>query len=428
MKRWLVVLLISAFLIPRLMAGEQKYTAKVFFQTGYGELDRAYSGNGLRLDSLITELCRLISNQDFEISRIEFAASASPTGSITINKKLVAARLSAIEQYVCHRVNLPADKINKINLGVGYDELRRLVAASTMPYREQVLDIIDYVPEFIYNERHEWVDGCKKRLMDLSGGRAWHYMVDHIFPKMQSASVDVSVYLTPVDRASIAPIAVPSVRPFVRVPRLARTCFVPNIEPFVSVAPRVQRPLFALKTNMLYDLASALNLGLEIPIGSHWSIGAEVIFPWWKNNKANMTIQLLTGTVEGRYWFGNRAGRDVLTGWNMGLYVGGGLFDFQLFDPHGIQGEFFIAAGVSGGFAHSIGRRLRLEYSVAFGYVQTNYREYDMTRGTGFGDIKVWRYPWQTNRNRWFGPTKLSVSLVWMLNYNTNKVKRGGVR
>ncbi|MEG2865678.1 MAG: DUF3575 domain-containing protein, partial [Mucinivorans sp.] len=75
-----------------------------------------------------------------------------------------------------------------------------------------------------------------------------------------------------------------------------------------------------------------------------------------------------------------------------------------------------------------IGRRLRLEYSVAFGYVQTNYREYDMTRGTGFGDIKVWRYPWQTNRNRWFGPTKLSVSLVWMLNYNTNKVKRGGVR
>ncbi|MEG1648835.1 MAG: DUF3575 domain-containing protein, partial [Rikenellaceae bacterium] len=291
-------------------------------------------------------------------------------------------------------------------------------------HRDETLSILDNVPEIIYNDRGEWVDGCRRRLMNLRGGRVWSYLEDHIFPQLQSSSVAITVYFAKRD---LKPLSVPDVRE-VQLP-IAETKLdllqMPIIEPSVSAATPKRVPLFALKTNLLYDAVSALNVELEVPIGNRWSVAGEVVFPWWRSKSANLTMQLLTGTVQGRYWFGDRAGREVLTGWNAGVYFGGGMFDVQLFDPKGIQGEFFIAAGVSCGFAHSIGRNLRLEYALGVGYMQTNYREYKMTRNTRYGDIKVWKYPWETSRNSWFGPTKLSVSLVWLLKHNT---KRGVMR
>ena len=40
-------------------------------------------------------------------------------------------------------------------------------------------------------------------------------------------------------------------------------------------------PLFALKTNLLFDVALIPNFEIEIPIGRHWSVNGEYMFPWW---------------------------------------------------------------------------------------------------------------------------------------------------
>ena len=42
-------------------------------------------------------------------------------------------------------------------------------------------------------------------------------------------------------------------------------------------------PSFALKTNLLFDLAFAPNIELELPFGksNRWSLNVEWIFPWW---------------------------------------------------------------------------------------------------------------------------------------------------
>ena len=108
-----------------------------------------------------------------------------------------------------------------------------------------------------------------------------------------------------------------------------------------------------------------------------------------------------------------------MTGWFAGFYAGGGLYDLQ-YKSEGYQGEFFIAAGLSGGYAHTINKKgnLRMEYSLGIGYLQTNYRHY-----IGMEDNKY--LVWQNDgKYSWFGPTKLKVSLVWMLNFN--KKKGGG--
>ena len=74
-----------------------------------------------------------------------------------------------------------------------------------------------------------------------------------------------------------------------------------------------------------------------------------------------------------------------------------------------------MMGGISAGYAHSIGRHLRLEYSVGVGYLRTDYRKYKPVEGTKYGDIKVMEYPWEKKRHSGFLPSKLEVSLVWLL-------------
>ena len=175
-----------------------------------------------------------------------------------------------------------------------------------------------------------------------------------------------------------------------------------------------RRPLFAVKTNLLFDAALMPNIELEVPIGKRWSLNGEYMFPWWLINDDRYCLQILMGGLEVRYRPGKRSGRDVLTGHFIGLYAGGGKYDLQ-WDKNGYQGEFFIAAGVSYGYAHSIARNLRLEYNIGIGMLRTDYRHYHSRDNHR-------TLLWQENGEyTWLGPTKLKISLVWLITGKNKK-------
>ena len=184
-----------------------------------------------------------------------------------------------------------------------------------------------------------------------------------------------------------------------------------------------RKPLFAVKTNLLFDVLSALNVEIEVPIGKRWSVAGEYVFPWWLWEEKQIAFEMLNLNIEGRYWLGSRADKKEMTGWYMGLYAGGGYFDFE-WKKRGYQGEFFIATGLSAGYAHTIGKsgNWRMEYGIGVGYLHTNYREYVPK----FGSDGEWHLIRQRSGNyTWMGPTKAKVSLVWMIN---GKKKKGGAR
>lgn len=193
-------------------------------------------------------------------------------------------------------------------------------------------------------------------------------------------------------------------------------------------------PFMAIKSNLLFDVATMVNLELEVPIKDRWSIAGEWIFPWWtscgtKSNswssnkeRSRNTLELLNANIEGKYWFGkreNRMNRPAMTGWFAGLYAGGGLYDLE-YENEGYQGEFFIAAGVSGGYAHTINKRgnLRMEYALGIGYLETDYRHYNEHWGI---DDKWHTMRENSGKYSWFGPTRAKISLVWMLNRKAGK-------
>ena len=109
-----------------------------------------------------------------------------------------------------------------------------------------------------------------------------------------------------------------------------------------------------------------------------------------------------------------------MTGWFAGLYIGGGLYDFE-YNAAGYQSESLLIGGVSGGYSHSINKEgsLRMEYSLGIGYMVTDYIYYQ----SHFAPTGEWHPMYQeSGRYSLFGPTQAKISLVWMLN------KREGVR
>ncbi|MDR2911013.1 MAG: DUF3575 domain-containing protein [Bacteroidales bacterium] len=165
---------------------------------------------------------------------------------------------------------------------------------------------------------------------------------------------------------------------------------------------------------MLFDASSAINTEIEVPLGSHWSLAGEWIFPWWLQVDKQRALQLGLGTLEMRRWLGNREHRLPMTGWFAGLHAGAGYYDLE-WENKGYQGELFHA-GLSAGYAHTISRNgnWRMEYSLGMGYMQTRYHEY-IPR---FGSDDEWHLIRQRSGNFiWVGPARAKVSLVFMLNH-----------
>lgn len=407
-------LLLSLF--PGVCAGQETEDSlsgkplMLYFRIGKSTVDKGYMDNHrtLRhLDGILSD-----STLTARIDSVNILSFASPDGGRAYNERLAQKRSHAVKGYLVWKYpHLDQYRIHPRPQGENWKELRQLIVADKdLPSRERVLAVIDGTDD---------PDRCKALLKRLDGGAPYRYISGHYLRSLRNASVCM-IWL----RQDSLPALSGPARPPMESRGETRSLPQPasGRQEAVPVATE-KTPLFALKTNLLFDLAAMPNFEVELPLGkrNRYSLNGELMFPWWLMDGDKYCLQILMGGLEGRYWLGsrrNREHREVLTGHFLGLYAGGGKYDLQ-WDRDGYQGEFFIAAGVSYGYAHKIGRNLRLEYNIGIGLLRTNYEYYHTLDN-------YQTLLWQNNgRYTWLGPTKLKVSLVWMLN---RKVKKGGAR
>ena len=191
-----------------------------------------------------------------------------------------------------------------------------------------------------------------------------------------------------------------------------------------STYVRPKNMIAAVKTNLLYDAVTALNVEVEVPLGRHFSVMVEDVFPWWETGN-KYCFQMWEMGLEGRYWFKgwDRISTEKLRGFFAGVYAMSSKYDFQWDRDVNLQGEYW-SAGVSGGYAMAIGRRKRvnLEFSLAVGPMHTVFRHYQPTQSYD----KLIRDPYNAGidykTGQWyFGPTKAKVSLVVPICVRTGK-------
>lgn len=186
--------------------------------------------------------------------------------------------------------------------------------------------------------------------------------------------------------------------------------------------PKYKQTIFALKTNLLFDLATALNAEIEIPIGRRMSFVWEDVFPWWETGN-KYCLQNWQMGPELRYWFKpwDVHGTDKLRGFFVGAYGMSAKGDLQNDREFDYQYEYW-STGLTGGWSARLGRSNwgRLELSLGLGYLHTDYRHYIPADDYS----KLIRDPYDVGKASFWGPTKAKVSLVIPVNVTRNK--KGG--
>ena len=157
---------------------------RVFFRQGCAEIDTAFKDNTATLNRLSRVLRVMTQDSAVHITRLVIVGYASIEGTLQYNIYLAGKRANTLREYTIAR-GVPESNVEIINMGEGWDELRDMVARQdNVPYREEILRIIDTVPV---------LKGREKLLMELRRGVPYRWMLEHLFPNQRNAGY-VKIY------------------------------------------------------------------------------------------------------------------------------------------------------------------------------------------------------------------------------------------
>lgn len=389
------VFAILASLAACLTAGAQPRERREFaihYRFDRVDVDSAYLDNAAAIDTI-----RFCLTHSVHIDSITVYAWASPEGGYPHNKWLSEKRAAAAKELL---LSLAADttKLNegKIKISPLAENWSGLLELVEKDYhranRERLLRILR--AEGIGEETRKW------RIRNLDGGYTWNYLKQHYMKQLRSATW-VCVWTSV---GAIAPL-----------PELRDSLCSPQIGLGRKVEA-VRKPssefTFAAKTNLLGDVVTAVNLGLEVPIGNDFSVNAHFMFPWWTagpyGNK--YALQILNAEGEFRWWFA--PGEEKLQGHYLALQGSSGKFDIQWGRDFGCYQCYNWGVGLSYGYAMSLGEHWNLEFALTLGYLAIDYQHYVPSPD--------WSVLLRDNAKagvlHYFGPTGLKVSLVYPFN------------
>lgn len=403
----------------------------IYFRPGYSLLELSYRDNAANMKALTQGIQTIKGNPCVQLQHIRILSAASPEGNSALNKRVAKRRGERLRDYLKETLVLPDSIFTVSSAGEDWQGLASLIAKEKTPWRNKALQIIRHTPEWV-TRNGKVVDGRKRQLQNLDGGKAWKYMLDNHFYTLRTGAVVVcevktlAAESTPSaaeahseqasseqarpESASQQPASQsPSSPPFPAIPSQVH----PSSE---SQAPPVAS-YFALKSNLLYDALLVPNLSLEASIGSGWTLGAGGMLAWWSKDAKHRYWRIYGGGLEIRKYFGTLSKSKPLQGHHLGIYGDFLTYDFE-FGAKGYQSKATYAAGIKYGYSHPIANRLNLDFALGIGYLHSNYKTYVPRDGC---------YVYQeTKKQKWLGPTQAEISLVWLLGKgNTNK-KKGG--
>ena len=385
----------------------------VYFPQGSTVIDPDFRDNGVRMRAfrdLLGERLR----EGCTLGTVLLRGSASPEGASSENKALAGLRAHALDVWLTDTLGLRSDLYYR-EVGEDWEGLARIIRTLDASWRDAALEIIEDVAV---------VDARKSSFRSLEEGEAWRWLDANVFPELRTAGVSVECIVAPSQ---------PVHRDTVYVTKILRDTVYfeaapPALQDLIPSDPDYsdRRILFALRTNIL--AIPFANLGVEVPLGRRWSVGADLYYPWlWRSGHAagvdetGVCNELMAADVEVRYWFPRTGMQDAqrLLGHSIGVYGAAGQYDFER-DWSGLQGEFFDV-GLDYLYAAPLFRgRMHLEAEIGLGFIRSTGRPYECLEPGGV----IYHHEGVTKKTTWVGPTRAQLSLVVPI-YTR---KKGGMR
>lgn len=385
---------------------EKRYN--IFFKINRPEIDTTFKDNGKTLRQMRSDIYTTLEVDGTTPDSLLILSTASPDGSYRFNKWLAAERAKSTEKMLIKMF----PQFKNANIKVEYleedwDGLKQVLRAHPeFPQREEMLAIIN---------DSENIDDKEKALRACVKG--WDYLVEHYIYALRNSSITISVIgrqdeytrtnpIEPVQEIVYTPTFDAPAKPFTYTPTLGK------------IDLTWKKMIMQARTNLLLP---GLNFGIEVPIGNHWSVGADYFYPWFLSKENKWCGEQLSWFIDGKYWFTGEKHKwtptSKLKGHAVGIYAGLGYYDYQKID-RGAQGEY-VDVGVDYTFGLPIAEgKLRMEFNIGFGWILTYYRNY--TPSTDFTDLIKDPGIKQRSTN-FFGPTRASVSFAIPIIVKTKK-------
>ena len=412
-----------------------KDSVKIFFRQGKINLDPTLSDNQWALNRIADTLRSNYADSAYQLRKILVVGAASPEGSPGINRWLSEKRADVLFNHLSQYATLP-DSL-KSSRFIGPDWMGLLKLAKTdplLPFREETLSLLSQIAGEAeagigtQSNRQGSQSGRTRSLLErirsLRGGIPYQYMYKKYFPSLRASQLFLWY-----DRV-YKPL-IPSMMPEWKIVKLSVDTTITSdsihIGP-ILIEPGQPRKLHdvALRTNMLYDALLMPNIGCEMYLGKSWSVAANWLYGWWKTDRRHWYWRAYGGDIAVRKWLGKAAEEKPLTGHHIGIYAQIFTYDFEMGGrgymggkPGGtIWNKMNHAVGAEYGYSLPIARKLNIDFSLGMGYWGGIYHEYKPRNHY---------YVWQATKERhWIGPTKLEVSLVWLLGHgNANRSWKG---
>jgi outer membrane protein OmpA-like peptidoglycan-associated protein len=368
------------------------------FANNSSRIDASYGQNSVAMQE-IEEFMRVLLKGECGTRAIIIDGAASPLGNEEYNKRLALRRAEAVRDFLHTIEGSDSIKIHAISNGEDWESFTHSVLEGyNRPNRDKVIEIIRS------NRSHDEKEAMFRQI-DKSG-ETFRVLVSQHMASARNAAViriiEIADLTLNIPQPSFdAEISSPVLEKMEKIEQ-------PVTEPVEPLpAPTTERkPVVALRSNLLVP---ALNVGVEVPIGTHWSVGADYYYPWiWPKSDNKDCFEFLGWGVEARYWFGkNRTVMDRLQGHSIGLYGYMGYYDFER-NYQGYQGEF-VNIGLDYTYAMAVGKKraVHFEFSLGVGYIYSQARKYTVIEpGSPLISDK------RTKKVGFFGPTKANISLV----------------
>lgn len=371
-------------------------TLTIYFFQGKADYSAFYRSNERRLNQFIKDVEHKISVENYKVTAATIFGAASLEGGLQLNKELAMKRANRLLKLLHQRQFMLDGFSVKTNfLGRNWNELLRILETDKLlPNKQNIISFIKSLPtdaNGIIKEDTDYLQGFTQ----VAGAEAYAYLNKYLFPELRSSVLEIALEKFEKEEVPVEP-----------QPRLRDTVPATIIEEIIEdVLPC--KPLFLdLRTNLLHDLLLTPNIGAEMYLGRGYSLLGNWSYAWWNSNHNYWRIS--GGDIEVRRYLGHRSHKP-LTGHHLGLYGQMATFDFGYKGKGFIGDRWFYGGGVAYGYSLPITKQFNLDFTLGLGYLKGQIRKYEWTD-------RIECYKWLSTQQRsWFGPTKLEVSLVWLI-------------
>ena len=392
--------------------------------------------NDSLLQLLEKEIIPRINKDSLRLRRLIVRGAASPEGAVPNNRMLSRRRTETLTSFLRAHLSVPVDEQSFTTEVVSEDY--RLLLVMMQRANDPALGIVRSLCDR-HLPRYEYTI-LKRKLQQLQGGILWRHLFKEYFPELRAARI-VLVFDKPEEPA---------------LPETPETPEIPEIEAPLAPGRGVggeaapikvpRREVLAIKTNMLlygvympsgYDKWCPIpNVAVEVfPLHGHFTYGASIDFPWWRNYWGHKYFEVRNYQLEARYYFRSgdvrlrEPGEGIaFRGWYLQGYAHAAMFCICFDKDRGWKGEA-LGAGLGAGYVLPLGKKShwRLEFSLQAGFMYGGYDPFQFENpvNPNYQD-HLYYYKWtgkpadfkrRQYRFSWLGPTRVGITLSYDLLY-----------